>query len=377
MGIRAEALGRAIEAAHAAVLDHTRWIDCVQAVAGATNSAGTGLFRPGPNGGPIACHGTFLGSEAIYFKEWAHRDPWNEALEKHHLFQKAGELYVSREFLSDEDYRATAYYNEYGRHRDSGHKLVLKVSDDRDPVMPVTHLTFSRSFRQQPFGESERQAARELWLPLRRALKAQALLTMDDRIRVLTAEQLDAHPSPSWVVRRDGRVEHANQAARGLMSRECWAVFRGTQLAAIGNMRPWLLDKLILDAVQGRGSQQLVLHQDGNKQTVELATLHVTPIAQAPLYAAAWPHAEALLVLERAPRIDNSLARVIDYFAERYGLTPAERDVFSLIGKGMGAKQISAQLKKAHGTILTQIKSILRKTGSKSIRELIILVRAG
>ncbi|WP_348753335.1 LuxR C-terminal-related transcriptional regulator [uncultured Aquincola sp.] len=365
---------QAINAAHAGASDPARWGDCVKAIAAATNSAGTGLFRPGPSGGPIANHGTFLGLEAIYFKEWAHRDPWNEALKKHHLFHTAGELYVSREFLSDEDYRATAYYNEYGRHRDSGHKLVLKVSDDRDPVMPVTHLTFSRSFRQEPFGESERHAARRLWLPLQRALKAQALLTMDGRIRALSAEHFDAHPSPSWVLRRDGRIDHANQAARELMSRDQWAVFRGAQLAAIGNMSLGLLEKLILDAVQGRGSQHLILHQGSKKKTVELATLHITPIAKAPLYSVAWPHAEALLVLERAPQMENASAHVTEYFATRYRLTPAEKNVFSLLGEGLSPKQISAQLKKAHGTILTQVKSILKKMGVKSIRELILLI---
>lgn len=370
MDVRAEALERAIEAAHAGASDPTRWGACVQAIATAVNSAGTGLFRPGPGGGPIANHGTFLGLEAIYFREWAHRDPWNEALRKRHLFHTAGELYVSREFLSDEDYRATAYYNEYGRHRDSGHKLVLKVSDDRDPDIPVTHLTFSRSFRQEPFGESERHAVRRLWLPLHRALKAQSLLTMDGRIRTLTADSLDALPSPSWVLRSDGRIDHANKAARELISLNHWAAFRGDRLVAVGNMTFGMLEKLIQDAARGESSKNLILHQASEKEILELATLHVSPISETALYRTAWPHAEALLVLERAPQVESVPDPVIDHFSALYGLTRAEKRVFALIAKGLPPKKIASQLNNADGTILTHVKSILKKSGTKSIRDL-------
>lgn len=94
----------------------------------------------------------------------------------------------------------------------------------------------------------------------------------------------------------------------------------------------------------------------------DLANVVVVPLNRQVSQAA------VLLVLER-PALCGELAT--QWFALRYGLTPAETEVLKCLGTGARPTEIAERQQVAISTVRTQIQSIRGKSGAQSIRELL------
>lgn len=75
------------------------------------------------------------------------------------------------------------------------------------------------------------------------------------------------------------------------------------------------------------------------------------------------------------PASSGTAARRGDLFAAARALSAAERHVLFLIEQGRSAKQIASARNASVNTVRTQIASILRKTGFRSQRELLVQLR--
>lgn len=368
------ALQQAIAFASAAATDAARWQDFVDAVSAATSAAGSALFcpDPGPMRGPIALNGTMRTNYRDYWNHWIHQDPWNEGIRAkgNTLFQQAGEIRVGREFVSDDDFKRTAYYDGHGRLYDSGHKLVLKVSDATDQLIPITHLTLNRSFRQQPFGEAERAALAELWPHLRQAIRAYVLL---DHLRLpddLAQSALEQLPLPALIVRDDRYIEFANAAGRALLDGPSLCRVACNRLMGVGTADEDALQQLVSQAAQGSGGHHVVAYLQG--ETLVRVTLRVVPIKDTPLYAATWPNGAALVLLE-LPQANDDRAWVREHVGPTFGLTPAEIRVYELVVRGLDRDAIAAKLGTTPETVRTHLRNLRKKTGRRSQLELVRL----
>lgn len=364
-------LARAEAAANRAAADPAQWQAGVQALADAVGADGASLFvpAPAPRGGVIAAVGHQVPGAKDYFEYWIRRDPWNLAPHAGRLFRVAGEVRFGAEYLSDDDYRRTDYHNDYARFMDVGHKLFVKVCDEADPVAPVTHLSFSRSFRHEAFGDAERRRVLSVWPALQRAVQAYWMLHRAQQVRELGHAALGALPGAAWVLRADGRVDHANAEAEALSRSAGWLRVADGRLVQLGDLDAAGLRRLV---AQPAGARRLVACGDALVGTLRRGTLRVVPIAESPLHAAAWPHAAALLMLEW-PQADDDERWVLVHLRPQYRLTLAECRVLVRLASGEDAETIAARLNVEASTVKSHLRALREKTGRRSQAALVRL----
>lgn len=368
-------LRQALQEAGSAATDPHRWDACIAALSRATDAAGAALFRPKPElrAGPVALAGTMVPGADVYWSLWVRHDPWNLAAVGTDLFQKAGEIRTGREFLSDEDYRRSPYYEGIGRQRDSGHKLFLKICDAADPLAPVTHLTLSRSFRQEPFGNTERAMLRRLWPHLRHSVQTQALLGRVQHAQHVAESALHQLPYPCWVLRADGSVDFANRLAEAAMQANAWLCTVAGRLVRLADLDAAALRALVAAAAAGTGGHQLVAYADRRTGQLCRAAVRIAPIAESPLYATTWPHAHALLLLELPVPLSEDGDWINSHVAPYYGLTPNERRTLEMLAMGQSVAGIAQALNITEATVRTHLRGLREKTGRRSQAALVRL----
>lgn len=367
------ALSEAVTAADAAATEPAHWVTCVDAIARATGSAGAGLFIPTPAGGALANTGTMVAGERAYFDHWIHQDPWNKAARGTSLFQTAGEILLGTDYISDDDYRRTAYFNEHARRYDSGHKLFLKVCDAADPVAPVTHLTLTRSFRQEPFGDTERLAIKWLWPHLQRTVQTYALLRQAGHVHHLAESTIvGVLPHPVFVAREDLSVDFSSPFGDALIKEGSWLRITSRKINRIGQLGELELRTLAAQAAKGIGDRRLVVKKASEGEIPKRATLRTVPIANSPLHAAAWPYAVGMFILEVPSETDDE-NWIHGHLRALFKLTAKESEVFQQLVRGHSPRSIAVQLGVGHGTVRTHLTKLREKTGAHSLADLIRL----
>lgn len=274
--------------------------------------------------------------------------------------------------MPDDALRRTAYFEEFSRNHDSGHKLFLKVCDAADPVAPVTHLTLSRSFAQEAFGAEAKRLIKRLWPQLRQAVRAHGLLQAVSHVGHLAEAGLGELPHPCWVLRADQRVDFANKAADAATRSGDGVATTGDRLVRIGDLDEGGLRSAIEGARLGQGHHGLVAYQARRGATLGRATVHVLPIHASPFYAATWPHAVALLLLELPPAPDDSVW-IGTHLAPHYHLTPSECRVLELLVAGRSVPSIADALGVSTVTVKTHLRGLRDKTGRRTQADLVRL----
>lgn len=162
------------------------------------------------------------------------------------------------------------------------------------------------------------------------------------------------------VVRLDGQLLHANQAARHELGRfhALGAAQNALQTRSPEN------DKLLQDA--------LAKVAEGKRSLITLAGLDNSPsltLAVLPLRGdtAAVPQRAALLFARAS--VCESL--MLYFFARSHGLTATEEHVLGILCQGYSAPEIAVQLKVAVSTVRSHVRSLCAKTSSSGVRELV------
>jgi DNA-binding CsgD family transcriptional regulator len=157
----------------------------------------------------------------------------------------------------------------------------------------------------------------------------------------------------------EGRMLHANQAARHELVRACAiALWEGGLVQACRAECDRDLQVAIARAASGRRS------------LVHLAALEGPALAVAvvPVKSPSPGGARCALVLSR-PGVCDAL--MLGFFARKHGITPAEELVLASLCAGQSAPQIAAQLNVAVSTVRSHVRSICAKTRTSSVRELV------
>ncbi len=161
------------------------------------------------------------------------------------------------------------------------------------------------------------------------------------------------------VTRADGRVLHANQAARQELARERVLAVRQQRLHA---MEPASQDDL---------NQALARAVDGKRSLVDLRAGESVPllVAAVPLKSAHPSHVPHVALLFARSAVCDSL--MLCFFARRHGLTPTEEQVLGILCEGYSAPQAAAQLKVAVSTVRSHVRSVCAKTRASGVRDLV------
>jgi DNA-binding CsgD family transcriptional regulator len=161
------------------------------------------------------------------------------------------------------------------------------------------------------------------------------------------------------VASAEGRVLHANQAARQLLSRrQALAVHEGHLQAHDPKQSRLLLQAL---AKGGTGLRSMVSLRSPGGWALSVA---VVPLrGESPGQAATLG-----LFLSRASVCDSLM---LCFFARAYGLTNSEEQVLAILCQGYSAPEIASQLNVAVSTVRSHVRSLCAKTQSNGVRALV------
>ena len=159
------------------------------------------------------------------------------------------------------------------------------------------------------------------------------------------------------IVGFDGRLLHANQAARNELARR--RVPGGGQklLQALRVEEARVLHEALLKAAGGKRSLLAIALGEG--QALSMAVVPIRGDGAA---------GKAALVFARASVCESLM---LCFFARSHGLTPTEELVLGILCQGSSAPEIATQMKVAVSTVRSHVRSLCAKTRSSGVRELV------
>lgn len=172
------------------------------------------------------------------------------------------------------------------------------------------------------------------------------------------AALMDEFAHATLVTASDGRLLHANQAARHELARGRIVSLQHGVLRACREDCDADLHFALGQASEGKRSLVQLEACDGPG----------LPAAVLPLKSPAGEGARAAIVFAR-PAVCEPL--MLCFFARRYGLTHTEQHVLRLLCDGLSAPQIARQMKIAVSTVRSHVRGLSIKTRASGIRELV------
>jgi len=306
--------------------------------------------------------------EPEYLKSYAEYYTHRNVLLKSVDSLPEGSVMNSSRVISDENLRATEYYNDWLRPQGVGYCLggpVLKRGST------VSMLSLSRAARHGPFTPQEVRLTQTLMPHLRRACLLHQRLTRLRAERVGGLAALELLPTAVWLLDPTGRLLFANRAGRELD--EChdglW-INRDGRPTATEAEDHHRLQRIISEAIaagQGCGSASSGALKVRRRGQAEALQVMLYPLGQAAFVTGS---AAAMFIFDPAKTVvpDGDLLRLF------YGLTPAEARLACALAQGSTVAEYGALHQLAANTVRTHLKHALSKTGTHQQSQLVRLV---
>lgn len=277
-------------------------------------------------------------------------------------------LVISRD-LAPEVFFGSRYYREWIKPQgicDTVQAVVLRQPDRIGVFAPVRHESVG------VVTDREIAIMRLLAPHIRRAVTISDMMDLKALEAQALAATLDKFAAAVTVVGEDGRILHANAAARGmfaaggpirsvhgrLVARDARARQELDRAVALALRDEAALDAAGIDIALG-------VADDG------VAIAHVLPLARGDLRTRLVPQATAAVFVTAAaspPRLDLGPA------ARSYGLTPAETRLLERLALGATVAEAAAGLGIALSTAKTHLAHIFSKTGTARQADLVGLI---
>jgi DNA-binding CsgD family transcriptional regulator/PAS domain-containing protein len=276
-------------------------------------------------------------------------------------------LVFSRDFTPDERGRIR-YFQEWAKPQgllDAAQLTFLRT------VARQGGVAFGRDERVGPFEPAAIELLRTLAPHLRRAVQIGDLLEMKSIETELMASALDRIAAGVIVVEGEGRVVHANGAARRLLDDGTSVRIVNGRLTSLDRNTAKRLAEALRSAAQvasGSIPAYFGIRLPGASDVPCLA--HVMPLLGPVTRARIGAAATAVVFITQA---DNRPSRV-ECLAAAFDLTPTELNVMSLLADGRSIVEAAAQLGIADSTARTHVKHLYHKTGVERQSELTALV---
>jgi DNA-binding CsgD family transcriptional regulator len=361
-----------------AAVDPSRWPDFLQAFGRAVQGQGTLIFSHNVETfevttaedatSPTGATGfapEFMKSLGEYYNSvnvWAQ----NEAVLKPGRAVTGSMLFPARELPK------TEWYNDWLRPQDLFHAIGGLIVQDGPWAVKFSCL---RSPRMEDYVGEEMQLYQALLPHLARAARVQRRFAFLQSLSTSSLGLLEMVPHAVMLLDASARVLHVNAAAEAELRRADPLRFTSSgQLECRGAPRLrtalWTAIRAVLDPVRAARENLSPVAQlsrrNGHLLSVQAVPLPA-PAASGAIATLSSRLAACALIVQPAP----SPARVP--FSERYGLTPAESKVASLIAKGKLIPEVARDLGVSPNTVKSQLRAIYLKTDTRRQGELIRL----
>lgn len=161
------------------------------------------------------------------------------------------------------------------------------------------------------------------------------------------------------VASAQGRVLHANQAARQELSKRQALLVEGGHLQAHDPKQSRQLLQAL--AKGGLGRRSMVTLRSGSGWSLSIAVV--------PLRGDGGGKEPRIGLFLSRPSVCDTL--MLCFFARSHGLTASEEQVLAILCQGFSAPEIAVQLKVAVSTVRSHVRSLCAKTQSSGVRALV------
>ena len=328
------------------------------------NGAALRTFDATPEtGGLWLTHGIDRQAQQEFTKYFQTRNVWEMRADALGAFEP-GTVVTSDMLLPYSELRASEFYRDFLRPNDIQDLLGLVLHDGITPPMPRTVLSIFRSHRQARFADADVALAREYLPHLARSVEMNFRFAELRRREAVNSLSFTPFAPALAYFRRDGALLEANRAAESVFAeRDGLALVDGRLVANV------LRDNEFLQRVLQLGdSPPFRIERPSGKLAYIAVPVALRADALDPPDARR-PHLALFLhdpTVTAEPKLDV-LARI-------YRLTPSEtRMVQALVLYG-SAKSIFRNTDLNRNTVRSQLKSVLRKTGTNAQAELMRVV---
>ena len=360
--------------AYEAATDHSSWPVLLDHLCQAFEASGALLFTPGPprRGRSLFAVVGHDPAQAPLIEKWAPLDPWVQRRRELALPMPTGMCLVGSDYLPWRELERSDYYNECARHIGvkSVLSLVIEGPGTGGPI-PLTNLGLARAPGMPDFGPHEVAGLKALHTPLRRALHSYWAF---ERLRIAERaleEAIDTMPGPSFVLRRDGGIEHANPAAEALIGPQGLIGVRGRRIVKAAQLDADSIEALCREAAAGQAIEVGLWFSEG--EPVRTALMHLTRLPSDGAFGQRWPFAEVLMGIQRDDP-ERARAGRVQAITARCALTRCEAEVFALLARGVALDEIAATQGVRISTVRTHVRHLLEKTHTRRMIDLLGLL---
>ena len=302
----------------------------------------------------------------LYNRHFAARDPYLAPVQRNH---RAGVI-DGDELLPREQLKETEFFNDLLDRFDLHYSTLLPFAPATGQAESI--LTLWRG-EQQGHMPREYEALLAALIPhLKSAVGIkQALVAAGER--ALRAEAaLDAMPTAAFLLKADGSLAYMNKAAEHLARRQDGIRILRNRLVASDVSRQARLQALISFAAAASGAASV---QPGGAVTLPRASSERSLYALvSPLRLANQGQGSPAHVLVLITNAEASAALPREILSVLFGFTSSEVEVANGLLAGLSLEQIAESREVSQGTVRTQLKSLLHKTGTRRQGELIRLL---
>lgn len=305
-----------------------------------------------------------------WFEEFAHRDPWTQALG----YLPAGFVDAGSEVVPHAELRRTEIYHEFLRPDRVEDILGAWLGEGPGGI---SHVIF---YRDTLFDRRQLRLLERLAPHLRRAVRTQErLLEMAARLAPAEAA-LDQFQPAVWLLEADGRVRFANRRAEELARAADGIEVRSARLRL---RRPDEMERLagaILSAARaarGTGhlaSESLAVSRGFGRRPLSLMVTPLRPRDRqvAPLLPRSLHDRAGVLVTATDP--EDIPLPAAEHLAAHFGFTAAEARLAAALATRQSLEEYAEQAGITIGTARWTLKNALSKAGCRRQSELVQLV---
>lgn len=302
----------------------------------------------------------------LYNEFWFRHDPWALAPKASGL-SRPGQVIVDAMLMPQADIAKSAYHQDFAAKFGLSRILSLVLAHEASTFQ---FLTVTRALKDPPFGEAEVRISQALIPHLQGAIRLTSLVA-DARARAESAfDGFDAIAFGVLLVDTDGRVQHANAAARALLARADGLESDADGLRGATPEATRALRELCRGcAVQSRDGRSragapLLLPRPSGLRDLHILVLPNRIPAQSELV---FERGRAIVfVHDPADEAPSAPGLLRAYF----GLTKAEAEVAARVASGRSVDEVAAAIGYTKETMRWYLKQLLSKTQSRTRSEL-------
>jgi len=251
--------------------------------------------------------------------------------------------------------RATRIYRKVLQSAGVEHSLTVQYSDAPELF---TALSFFRRPQQAPFSSSEMDRLGALVPHLRRALAIQSRVCMQEKQAQPGYLLLDTLRVGIVILTPQGRVNHANVAARTLFSLDDGIHIAGETLVASRNRDQEALRAALLAASDTSRHQAIRVERPSGRRAFQILVMRLTEPGRAALPNL---HAQPCLAMFISDP-DQALETNTDLLRRMFSVTEMETRVLERITAGRSPEEVATDLSIGISTARSHLRALFTKT---------------